>query len=186
MKTKCWVILEVPQLHTLQLVLFFMCVSKTWNAQLKSYHHNQGNTWAKSFVRSERREQRRWNYSTLRETKMQNFSSHKNQHHFISAQCSKSKQEVTGTKLKLTLTLTYAGECWSTTQLLTVKGFCAQVRTSEPPHIKDRGINKRAPFSIRIKWPEDTELLAGLHPVPRSLNPHFSTLTIFWQCSLLG
>lgn len=32
------------------------------------------------------------------------------------------------------------------TQLLADKGFCATVRIAEPSHIKDEGINKRAPF----------------------------------------
>lgn len=114
--------------------LFFMCVSKTWNTQLKSYHHNHGNTWAKSFVLSEGREWRRWNYPTLRQAKIQNFSSHQNQHNCISARCSKSKQEVTGTKLKikLTLTLIYAGECWSTAQLQRL--LCPSQNSWAPSH----------------------------------------------------
>lgn len=32
------------------------------------------------------------------------------------------------------------------TQLLAVKGFCATVRIAESSHIKDDGINERAPF----------------------------------------
>lgn len=131
---------------------FLYVYVKDWNTQLKSYHHNQSNTWAKSFVVSERREQRRWNYSTLREAKMQNLSSHQNQHNFISAQCSKSKQEATGMKSKIKIIL----NCYLCKRMLKYNSthnfwLSKAVRTSESPHIKDHGINKRASFWRRRK-----------------------------------
>lgn len=151
------------------------CYLIFWNTQLKSYHRNQSNTWAKSFVSSERREQKRWNYSILREAKMQNFSSHQNQQNFISAQSSKSKQEVMGTKLKIKITL----NCYLCGRVLkynSTHNFWLSEHLN-PLTLKIMESTKEHHFEegeSNLK----TELLAGLHPVPRSLNPRFSTLTI--------
>lgn len=143
----------------------YVCV-KDLKHSIKSYHHNQENTWGKSFAPSERREQRRWSYSTLWEAKIQNFSSHQNQHNFISAQCSKSKQKVKGTKLKIKITpaVTDAGECWSPTAhtASAVRGFLPQSEQLSALTLKIMESTREHHFEGRERNLK-TQLLAGLN-----------------------
>lgn len=102
---------------------------------------------------------------------MQNFSSHQNQHNFISAQCSKSKQEAMGTKWKIKITLNCC-LCRRVLKYNSTHNFWLS------EHLNPLTLNTMESTKEHHFEEEESNLETELLAVPRSLNPHFSTLTI--------